>query len=198
MTIYSKLLNHRKSELKIDQELEIIVIACQWRRVLELFEKRLGKIDYRELSEEEFQAEIWLDEYHKEREHQSKCSLYEAIEIFKGKHLFKMCYEHIEKNDHKKEFEKILRILRSEQNDELNIEKAREYPIEKLLIDYGCMIKRNFCKSPFMPDQKTGSLKIYPETNSWYCFASGRGGSPIDFVIAIKGCNTAEAIKFLA
>jgi hypothetical protein len=41
------------------------------------------------------------------------------------------------------------------------------------------------------------SVKIYPETNSFYQFSSGKGGSPIDFLIAFGGYTAKEAIEKL-
>ncbi len=41
------------------------------------------------------------------------------------------------------------------------------------------------------------SVRIYPETNSYYQFSAGTGGSPIDFVMHLGGCGREEAIRRL-
>lgn len=41
------------------------------------------------------------------------------------------------------------------------------------------------------------SVKIYPETNSFYRFSDGKGGSPIDFVMEFGECPQKDAIKKL-
>jgi hypothetical protein len=41
------------------------------------------------------------------------------------------------------------------------------------------------------------SVKIYPETNSFYQFSSGKGGSPIDFLMTFGGYTAKEAIEKL-
>ena len=41
------------------------------------------------------------------------------------------------------------------------------------------------------------SIRIYPETNSYYQFSAGTGGSPIDFVMHLGGYSKEEAIRRL-
>jgi hypothetical protein len=41
------------------------------------------------------------------------------------------------------------------------------------------------------------SIRIYPETNSYYQFSAGTGGSPIDFVMHLGGYSKEGAIKVL-
>ena len=46
-------------------------------------------------------------------------------------------------------------------------------------------------------EEKTSSLRIYPDTQSWYDFGSGEGGDVIDFVKNIERIETKDAIYFL-
>ncbi len=46
-------------------------------------------------------------------------------------------------------------------------------------------------------EEKTPSLRIYPETQSWYDFGSGEGGDVIDFVKNIEHIETKDAVDFL-
>ncbi len=45
--------------------------------------------------------------------------------------------------------------------------------------------------------EKTPSLMIYPDTQSWYDFGSGEGGDAIDFVKKVENIDTKDAINFL-
>ncbi len=47
-------------------------------------------------------------------------------------------------------------------------------------------------------EEKNRSLKLYPETNSFYCFATGRGGDVIDFYKDYYNIDVNDAIKELA
>lgn len=38
-------------------------------------------------------------------------------------------------------------------------------------------------------NEKTASLKVYPDTGGWHCFGCGRGGSTIDFVSELEGIS---------
>lgn len=46
--------------------------------------------------------------------------------------------------------------------------------------------------------EKNRSLKLYPETNSYYCFATGKGGDVIRFYADYYKINNGDAIKRLA
>ncbi len=47
-------------------------------------------------------------------------------------------------------------------------------------------------------NEKTGSFTVFSNTNSYYCFGCGAGGSPITFVRQIENLDFFEAVKFLA
>lgn len=46
-------------------------------------------------------------------------------------------------------------------------------------------------------EDRTPSLKIYPHTNSWYCFGCGKGGAPVNFLMELEGISFKEAVKKL-
>ncbi len=56
--------------------------------------------------------------------------------------------------------------------------------------------RRNI-KCPFHED-KSPSLKIYPDNNRFVCFGCGARGSPIDFVMKYKNCSFKEAVQYLS
>lgn len=62
------------------------------------------------------------------------------------------------------------------------------------LIPFG---KRLKCKCIFH-NEKSPSLVIYPETNSYYCFGCGEGGSIIDLVMKTQGMTVSQAVKKLS
>lgn len=70
--------------------------------------------------------------------------------------------------------------------------------IKDLVSELGIEIyKNNFIYSIYKTE-KTPSLKIYPETNSFYCFATGQGGDVIDFYKDYYGIDIKQAVKELA
>jgi len=46
-------------------------------------------------------------------------------------------------------------------------------------------------------EERTPSLRIYPDTQSWYDFGSGEGGDVIDFIKKIESIETKDAVNFL-
>lgn len=66
------------------------------------------------------------------------------------------------------------------------------YPFE--LRQVGGVLKG---KCPFHEDIKTPNLCIYPETNSWYCFAGCGGGDSISFYMRFKKVDFKQAVKEL-
>lgn len=56
--------------------------------------------------------------------------------------------------------------------------------------------RKGFMPCPFH-SEKTGSLRIYDDTNSFFCFGCGAGGSVIDFIMKMEDCSFSEAAKRL-
>lgn len=57
--------------------------------------------------------------------------------------------------------------------------------------------KSGKCKHNPLRTEKTSSLQIYDNTNSWFDFGSDKGGSVIDFMVEINNCDIPEAINDL-
>lgn len=73
-------------------------------------------------------------------------------------------------------------------------EIKRRVPIIKVLNQYGYEISRGgFIACPFH-SEKTPSLKIYPESNSYYCFGCGFGGDVISFVMHLFNLDFGSAV----
>ena len=72
-----------------------------------------------------------------------------------------------------------------------NIKAALD--IEKVVSFYGYEPNRQgFVSCPFH-SERTASFKIYPESNSFYCFGCGAGGDVIDFVRLLYGLDFRQA-----
>jgi hypothetical protein len=72
------------------------------------------------------------------------------------------------------------------------IARAKQHPLTNFVTPN----RAGFILCPFI-QEKTPSLKIYPD-NRWYCFgACGEGGDVIDFIRKLRNLNFIEAIKFL-
>lgn len=57
--------------------------------------------------------------------------------------------------------------------------------------------KNNFIKSIYKEEKKP-SLKLYPQTNSYYCFSSGKGGDVIRFYQDLKDIDFKTALQQLS
>jgi len=87
--------------------------------------------------------------------------------------------------------------LRNNQED-TKLEIVKKYPIEKL-----CPNKLKKCGSILMGncpfhEERTPSFAIYPETNSWNCFAGCGGGDVITFYMKLNKCNFETALEALS
>ena len=66
-----------------------------------------------------------------------------------------------------------------------------------VLIAYGVQVDRHKRASCPLHDEKTPSFRVYPDTNSWFCFGCGAGGTVIDFVSRLFGLDLLHAAKKL-
>ena len=72
-----------------------------------------------------------------------------------------------------------------------NIKAALD--IDRVVSFYGYEPNRQgFVNCPFH-SERTASLKIYPKSNSFYCFGCGAGGDVIDFVRLLYGLDFGQA-----
>ena len=145
--------------------------------------------------------EAFLDEqmYHDEwcrrnkGTHGRHISVWEAISIFKDD-LYMLCIDKIANNEDKSGFQDIISKMRNDKK--LDIQRARQYPIEELFRQYGCEIRHGFTCCP-LHGEDTPSLKIYPATNTWHCFGCHVGSDSIDLMMKMGGLNFPEAVRRL-
>jgi hypothetical protein len=53
------------------------------------------------------------------------------------------------------------------------------------------------CKCPMHDGKTDGSLAVYPDTQSWYCFGCGEGGDVVDFIMKQRGLSFKDACVHL-
>jgi len=99
-------------------------------------------------------------------------------------------------DNHIKRLALLLRIAqRPEKNydgsiSQSDIEGAKNFPITNFVE----INKGGFTNCPFH-NEKAPSLKIYPLTNSFYCFGCQAGGDVIDFVMKLYQLDFISAVK---
>ncbi|WP_413998676.1 toprim domain-containing protein [Flavobacterium sp. W1B] len=86
----------------------------------------------------------------------------------------------------------------------MNIEQAKQIPIEVILKSMGVEIEREtgndiWYKSPFSPTEKNASFHLSKQNAGyWYCFSSAIGGcNGLDLVVKVKSCTVGVALKYL-
>lgn len=89
-----------------------------------------------------------------------------------------------------------LDMAKGEDEGKLDIESAKEYPIEHIIEVTGKgRVKSAFC--PFHSETRP-SFKVYTHDNSFYCFSCKEHGDVIDLVMKLKGLKFKEAVRYLS
>lgn len=70
--------------------------------------------------------------------------------------------------------------------------------IGDLVKNYGIETNRQGVACCPLHNEKTPSFKVYPKTNSFYCFGCGAGGDVIKFVELMEHVSASDAAKILA
>ena len=141
--------------------------------------------------DEQLAFEAWAKK--SQGRHGRSIHVIEAIDIFK-ENMYDLCMDHM-MGDEKEKFSQLLEKSR-DNSTKLDIVGAKNYPIEELIRRAGCEPRMNFVKCLFH-DDGSASLKIYPQTNTWYCFGCNQGSSTVDFVMKLNKCTFKEAVKYL-
>lgn len=72
--------------------------------------------------------------------------------------------------------------------------------ILSVLDHYGIAYKQSgktYLTNCLFHSDKTPSMVLYPETNSFYCFGCGQAGTPENIVMHMENCSYAQAVKLL-
>jgi len=158
------------------------------------------KLDCHELlTDEEFDALMLYHRWCKDNKYKTKqhISLNEAFEAF-ADDLYDIGMDKIGYGEQAAHFNDILwKLKKWRSGDSLDIERAKQYPIEQLVEKMGFPIRRNKAKSIYQPDERTPSMHIYTRSNTYWCFATNQGGDTIKFVQDYTGRDFVDAVKFL-
>lgn len=57
--------------------------------------------------------------------------------------------------------------------------------------------RAGFLHCPFHSGDRSPSLKVYLDQNTWHCFGCGKSGTVIDFVMEMERCSFVDALKKL-
>ena len=76
------------------------------------------------------------------------------------------------------------------------IDAARSVSIENTVRRYGISVKRGFITCPFH-DDSTASMKLYPDTNTCYCFGCHKYSDSIGLVMHFTGMGFKDSVKEL-
>ena len=84
----------------------------------------------------------------------------------------------------------------------MNCEQAKKILITDYFSSIGMQAqsqKENefWYKSPFVGEQKTGSLKVSQKLNQWYCHNTGKGGNLLDLVMLLHSCDLKAALQIV-
>lgn len=93
--------------------------------------------------------------------------------------------------DKKERIKKTLALHKGFKKDELDIKKAKDYPIDQLL-----EFKARYARC-IMHDEKTPSLYLYKERNKAHCFSCHGDFDSIDIFMKINNVTLPEAVKHL-
>ena len=90
------------------------------------------------------------------------------------------------------------KTLGKDSGSELNVEKAREFPIGDLLTNEpsGRNSNRVFYRCE-LHNEKTPSFVWYKEKNRYKCFGCEKFGDVINLYQELNGCDFKESVKFL-
>lgn len=123
-----------------------------------------------------------------------KVSPTQALHIFKDE-LTYVCHRKISSGEDTAHFDSILTKIKSMNN--LDVEKARQTPIRDVLKSFGIDIPRNNKVPSIYKDERTNSMHIYEDTNSYYDFGMCKGGDVIRLAQDYLGIKFKEAVKYI-
>lgn len=86
-------------------------------------------------------------------------------------------------------------VIKENQDMEQAKERAREYPMEQLLSEYGCQVKFRRTRCPIHEGKNQSSFEV--KDNKGRCHSCGWYGDTIELVRKMEGCSFQEAVRRL-
>jgi len=81
------------------------------------------------------------------------------------------------------------------------LDLAKQQSISELAIKLGevelDLVRHNTCRMAKHPSDNTPSMKIYTDTNSFYCFGCKASGSTVDYAMGVKNIGIYEAVQLV-
>ena len=81
------------------------------------------------------------------------------------------------------------------------LDLAKQQNISDLAIKLGQeeldLVRHNHCRMTIHPSDNTPSMKVYMETNSFYCFGCKSSGSSVDYAMGSKNIGIYEAVQLV-
>ena len=91
----------------------------------------------------------------------------------------------------------IVRPVWNQYTKDDNLSLAKKFPIEKMYEGKLRQVGKVMMGCCLFHEERTPSFAIYPENNTWYCFAEGIGGDSISYYMKKTGCSFVKAIEEL-
>mgnify|MGYP001607786983 CR=1 FL=1 len=152
------------------------------------------------MSDEEFDAVTYFERWcsiNKRRTIQT-VHISEALQIFTDD-VYEICMAKIGNGEQIDHFNNVLwKLKKWRSGDVLQVDQAKKVNIENLIRSYGYEPRMNKIQCPFHGEERTPSLHIYTNTNTWHCFGCGAGSDTIDWVMKKGGVNFVQAVKYLS
>lgn len=142
------------------------------------------------MTDDEFDAVMEYDRWADKAKYTTKqyVSLGEAFEIFKDD-IYELAMD-------TNNMDLLYQFKKWRSGSYVDKDKAKNYPIDQAAMNHGLQVRFDKIACPFHED-KTASLKLYKDNNSYYCFGCNKGGDVIDFVMSLQKISFIQAVKQL-
>lgn len=126
--------------------------------------------------------------------HKAECDWWDKIDAWEDNWYKEWHIAHCNKKIAKLERQIEFTHTNNQTQEQFDIEDIRNVPVENILPD-PVIGGKSLC--PFHED-KTPSLTVYKQTNSWYCWPCNEGGDVIKLYMKLHDVNFVTACRNLA
>ena len=151
------------------------------------------------MTDEEFDAVMYFEEWCRNAKYntQNNLMVQEAFKIFVDE-VYDICLDKIGEKEEEKHFRDLLgKFKKWRLGKELDIAGAKRYPIDRLVYELG--YEPNFRRNIrcMLHEDRTASMTLYQQTNTYYCHGCHQGGDVINLLMRARGFTFTEAVKHL-